>query len=59
MDATCGVCCAGTTTTTATVTTIPQHKMDIQALDSSKPDNDGGKKYCKSFVGQNRAIERG
>lgn len=37
------LCCAGTATTTSSVTTIPQHKMDIQALDSSKPGNGGGK----------------
>lgn len=33
---------SGTATTTSSVTTIPQHKMDIQALDSSKSDNGGG-----------------
>ncbi|XP_077282175.1 uncharacterized protein LOC143908392 isoform X1 [Temnothorax americanus] len=32
---------SGTATTTS-VTTIPQHKMDIQALDSSKASNGGG-----------------
>lgn len=36
----CGVCCAGTATTTAV---IPQHEMDIQALNDSNPDNGGGK----------------
>ncbi|XP_011159255.1 uncharacterized protein LOC105195521 isoform X2 [Solenopsis invicta] len=33
---------SGTATTTSSVTTIPQHKMDIQALDSSKSGNGGG-----------------
>lgn len=35
-----------TTTTTSSVTTIPEHKMDIQALDSSKSGNGDG-----NFVG--------
>ncbi|XP_020284601.1 uncharacterized protein LOC109855140 isoform X2 [Pseudomyrmex gracilis] len=30
---------SGTATTTSSATTIPQHKMDIQALDSSNPGN--------------------
>ncbi|EFN65334.1 hypothetical protein EAG_14925 [Camponotus floridanus] len=37
------------TTTTSSVTTIPEHKMDIQDLDSSKSGNGGGKinrKFC-------------
>ncbi|XP_028047932.1 uncharacterized protein LOC105833723 isoform X2 [Monomorium pharaonis] len=33
---------SGTVTTTSSFTTIPQHKMDIQALDSSKSGNGGG-----------------
>ena len=42
MDAVCGVCCAGTPTTTPSATTKLLRTMEIQALDSIEPDTDNG-----------------
>lgn len=49
MDAICGVCCAGTPTTTPTATTKLLSKMEIQALDNSGAGNGGGK-ACKFLL---------
>ncbi|KZC13796.1 hypothetical protein WN55_05699 [Dufourea novaeangliae] len=49
MDAICGVCCAGTPTTTSTATTKLLHVMENQALDNSEP-GDGGGKACKFLL---------